>query len=227
VVAESCTLERLLSSAKGLVFDFDGTLVDSNPIKAQAFGSVFKEFGEQRDEILAYCNSNHHTPRDVKFRMVYEKILKLPFTSEVNQTLHRRFEGETTEQIIEAREIPGASDFLRWVQPTHWTGLLSSTPHPVMLEILERRNWFGYFRTIQGAPINKSLWLKELQEKEGWRPEEMIFFGDTQEDASAAQAAGCVFVAVAPSSIGSGPAGQEALTINDFRTTVSQQHEVK
>ncbi len=182
--------------ARGLVFDFDGTLVDSNPIKARAFERVFDDFPQRQEEILAYCNNHHHTPRDVKFRTVYETILKLPYTPEVDAKLHRCFEAETTGQIIRAREIPGALDFLRHVQETHWTGLLSSTPHQVLLEILKQRGWMEYFRQIRGAPVEKSLWLKELQKSKNWRPEEIVFFGDTQEDSRAAQAAGVHFGAV-------------------------------
>jgi phosphoglycolate phosphatase-like HAD superfamily hydrolase len=50
-----------------LVFDFDGTLVDSNPIKWQAFAQMFAEVRERRDEILAYCYGNPRIARGEKF----------------------------------------------------------------------------------------------------------------------------------------------------------------
>ena len=48
-------------SAKALVFDFDGTLVDSNAIKWKAFEACFDRFPDRREEILSYCRGNNHT----------------------------------------------------------------------------------------------------------------------------------------------------------------------
>ena len=186
-----------------IVFDFDGTLVDSNPIKRRAFELCFSEFPAQKEGILAYCGGNNHVTRSEKFRHVYENILKMDYTPEVEKKLHLRFERETTEQIVRAPEIPGASEFIRNARPKHRTALLSSTPHPILLEILERRGWSGWFDLKQGAPVNKAAWLKGL-EKAGWPPEQVLFFGDTPEDARSAQTAGCRFIPVANSALSDG-----------------------
>ena len=105
---------ELLSGARVLVFDFDGTLVDSNSIKWRAFEACFSDFPDQLPEILAYCRSFNHTPRDVKFRHIYETILRRPYGPDVEQALLKRFGRETTEPIVEAAEIPGAEEFLRF-----------------------------------------------------------------------------------------------------------------
>ena len=187
--------QDLLKKSRLLVFDFDGTLVDSVPIKFQAFDRCFEKFPAQREKIRAFCRGNNHTPRWEKFKTVYEEILHLPYTREIEQELHRRFERETTEQIARAPEIPGASEFLSRVHTTHRTALLSSTPHEILLEILEKRGWSGLFQSVQGAPVNKGEWLKHLT-SQGFTKTEVLFFGDTPEDASAAREAGCGFIYV-------------------------------
>ena len=183
------------------VFDFDGTLVDSNPIKWKAFETCFEgpAFAARREEIFAYCRGNNHTTRSEKFRFVYEKILRLPYTCEVEKQLHRRFGQETTEAIVQAPEIPGASKFLQKIRRKHRTAVLSSTPHSILLEILKRRRWSGYFDLKQGAPVNKANWLKELKTK-GLSMNRVLFFGDSPEDEQAAEKAGCQFVGVRGSS---------------------------
>lgn len=187
---------ELISGARALVFDFDGTLVDSNPIKWRAFELCFQDFPDRLPEILAYCRSFNHVPRQVKFRHVYEKILGRPYTPDIEKTLLERFEKETTEQIIDAAEIPGAGEFLRSVCRTHSIAALSSTPGNVLRAILDGRGWREYFKWIQGAPVDKARWLRELYSRQGIPLDSIIFFGDTAEDRDAALQSGCRFVHV-------------------------------
>ncbi len=196
MVATSSLLEQV-RHAKALVFDFDGTLVDSNPIKWRAFEHCFEEFFHRRDEILAYCWGNNHTPRGDKFRYVYEQILKLPYTPQMETKLHSRFEGETTRQIIEAPALPGAEEFLRRVRSTHATALLSSTPHNILLDILAQRHWKDYFQVVRGAPVDKANGLETFRQEHRLGSQGILFFGDTQEDSQAATEAGCTFIPVA------------------------------
>jgi len=195
-------IAELIPGARALVFDFDGTLVDSNSIKQRAFERCFSDFPERLEEIMAYCGRRHHTPRWEKFRYVYENILGLPYTHEIEAALSTRFAGETTRQIIEAGEVPGAARFLEIVTYSHTTAVLSGTPHEILLAILEARDWLNYFKCVQGAPVDKSAWLAELRGKHGSRPGAVVFFGDTPEDADAARRAGCAFIAVGNASLG-------------------------
>jgi len=191
-----CEIAAIVRRAKAFIFDFDGTLVDSNPIKWRAFETCFADFPEKLGEIMAYCRSNNHVPRDRKFRYVYEIILRLPYTAEAEARLQERFATAATQQIIEAKEFPGAEQFLKKVRSTHMRALLSSTPHETLLRIVRGRGWRDYFELIQGAPVEKSMWLRRLLEERQMEGEDVVFFGDTQEDANAAQTAQCLFVAV-------------------------------
>ncbi len=186
-------VKELLKKSRMLVFDFDGTLVDSVPIKLKAFDRCFEKFPEHREKIRAYCHGNNHAPRWEKFKYVYEEILRLPYTPEIEQELHRCFERETTEQIARAPALPGAEQFLERIRSGYRTALLSSTPHEILLRILEKRGWSGRFDEVRGAPVNKAAWLRELEGK-GFPASEVLFFGDTPEDAQAARDAGCDFI---------------------------------
>ena len=181
-------------AARALVFDFDGTLVDSNPIKWRAFESCFAGAGDRRAEILAYCRGHHHTPRSVKFRHVYESILGLPYTPAVADDLESRFAALTTDRIIAAPERPGTTAFVAGARRGHFTALLSSTPHDTLCHIVEARGWRGWFDDVRGAPVDKAAWIAALRAARDLAPGDVVFFGDTPEDAAAA--AGCTFVAV-------------------------------
>lgn len=194
-------IARMLHTARVVVFDFDGTLVDSNRIKREAFEICFREFPQHLDEIRAYCNGNHHTPRWGKFQHVYEQILRLPYTPIVEARLMARYAAATTSQVINAPEIPGATHFLRIVAADHITALLTTTPHKILMDILDKRGWQRYFQVIQGAPLNKVTCLTVMQRTYHLRGRELMFFGDTLEDAAAARTASCLFIAVANASL--------------------------
>lgn len=189
-------LMEQIRGAKLVVFDFDGTLVDSNAIKWQAFARCFDEFPGQLERIMDYCGGYNHTPRWEKFQYVYERILGLSYTTEVADRLHARFEAATTQQIIEAPEIPGAGAWLRRVSQRCETALLSSTPQETLVHIVTARGWADCFQEIRGAPVDKAHWLRTAHRRHALRPQELVYLGDCREDHAAAEQAGCVFIAV-------------------------------
>lgn len=157
VVGDTLAVADLVRHARALVFDFDGTLVDSEGIKQAAFEVCFQDFSERLTEIMSYCRAQASIPRNEKFRHVYEDILGLPYTSVVAAILHQRFETVTTCRIIEAPEIPGASRFLDRIARDHTTALLSTTPHETLLRIVTERKWLHYFGAIKGAPSKETI----------------------------------------------------------------------
>jgi phosphoglycolate phosphatase-like HAD superfamily hydrolase len=188
-------VRNAIGVSRRVIFDFDGTLADTNEIKTRAFDLVFKDYPEHMEEIQAYCHSFNHTIRGEKFKYVAEKILGLQYTPERDRQFHEAYARFTTDVVVAAPEIPGATSFLRRIRSSE-PALVSSTPHDILLEILERRGWRSMFGEIRGAPVNKRDWLNSLQKSLGCRAEALLFFGDTDEDETSARESGCTFVRV-------------------------------
>ena len=199
-MSASATWHRLVELVRGagvIVFDFDGTLVDSNAIKWRAFDRCFAQFPEHRAEIQTYCHAEHHVPRWEKFRHVYERIVGLAYTPHIEAALSAQFERDTTQDIIAAQEIPGAASFVAGAAASgRVIGLLSNTPHAILERILERRGWRSWFTHVQGAPVRKADWLARCKAAHALSAPELVFFGDTPEDARAAEEAGCLFIGI-------------------------------
>lgn len=210
-------LRGLLRDSRALIFDFDGTLVDSNAIKWRAFDECFAEFPRRREEIRAYCRANNHTTRYEKFRWVHERILGLPYTPQTERRMSETFERFSTEQISGAPEIPGAGEFLRSRKGRQILGLLSSTPHPILLRILDARGWSDLFDVVQGAPVDKAEFLRKFRGERGLAPDQTVFFGDTPEDADAARRADCPFLRVGAPPDGAGAGGVFIRDFSEFK----------
>ena len=209
----------MLRQTRAVVCDFDGTLVDSNAIKWRAFETVFAEFADRLPEIMAYCRGCHHVPRHEKFRHVVERILGRPYTPELERRYLAQYAAATTHAIIGAPEIPGATAFIRRVRSTHVTGVLSSTPHQVLEEILMRRGLRSAFDEVRGAPVQKAAWLREFSAYRSFEPREVVFLGDTPEYAAAAEAAGCEWIGV-----GVGVADHAEIVLEDFKGLGDDEH---
>lgn len=172
---------------KAIILDFDGTLVDSNGIKRGAFEKCFTDYPKYFSEIMTYCKGNNHIPRQVKFRHVFEKIIKIPYTAEIESNMLSHYATETTEQVITAPEIPGALEFLEKYFAKINLHLLSSTPHDILLRILERRGMKKYFKSVKGAPVDKAQWISQFLKQSGLKKEDILFVGDSPEDLAAAR----------------------------------------
>ena len=60
---------------KVIALDFDGTLVESNLIKDQAFETIFSEWPEHKDEMMEWHLARNNISRREKFRYFVEEIL--------------------------------------------------------------------------------------------------------------------------------------------------------
>ena len=205
-------VRAVLADARAIVCDFDGTLVDSNPIKWRAFERCFTDLpAPLRESAWTYCRRHHHTPRGEKFRHVYEQILQQPYTAEIAQRLERQFEEHTTAAIIRAPEIPGAGAFLASMGRSCLVAVLSSTPHELLRQIIEARGWATHVGLMRGAPVRKADWLRQLCATQGYPGHAVVVFGDMAEDAVAAHEAGCRFVG-----IGTGPFATALAVLSNF-----------
>ena len=75
-----------------IVFDFDGTLVQSNEIKTWAFGELYKENGEKIvQQIITYHKKHEGVSRFVKFRYWNENLLGQSYTEEIGENLSRTY----------------------------------------------------------------------------------------------------------------------------------------
>jgi len=181
---------------KAVIFDFDGIIVESAGIKTSAFRELFaQDFPGKLKTIIDYHIKNMGISRFVKFRYIYENILKLPLSKEQEEELGRKFSDIVFEKILIAPFVRGAIEFLRMNQKKYHLFIVSGTPDKELQDILRLRQISGLFKEAHGSPAQKSQIIKDIMNRYSLGVDEIVFVGDAESDFIASQETGVEFIA--------------------------------
>ncbi|MBK26608.1 MAG: hypothetical protein CME70_21590 [Halobacteriovorax sp.] len=185
-----------LSEKKVFVFDFDGTLVDSNKIKKDAFFQLTDN--EQFNLILEKTHSKMpEVSRFILLRNVLEQMKHDDIQSEVDR-LCSLYGSLVEEKTIACTEMPGAIELLKHLGQKKVNIYLSSnTPEISLKKIIYKRGWDQYFKCLYGSPRNKSETIKLISKNENLSDSSrIVVLGDGESDKLSAESICCDFVDV-------------------------------
>ena len=176
---------------KGIVFDFDGVILETAEVKTNAFKRLFQNHPDKLEEIVEYHRENMGISRFVKFRHIHEHILKSPFTDDAEEVLGEQFRSLVFDEVVSAPFVPGALEFLRDYQNRYLFFVASGTPEGELLEIAEKRQLSSYFKEWHGSPKEKHEILSDILKRHRFNASEILMVGDNLErDVKGAKALG-------------------------------------
>jgi phosphoglycolate phosphatase len=187
-----------------VVFDFDGTLVDSNQVKIQAFYDILKSYDPEGvfvREVLQQCvnEDRYGITRQLAQRIVAQGLVPLSTHSEeaLSAQLAEAYTTTCQKKILTCPEVPGASVLLQWLLDKKIPAFINSrTPVEALNRLVELRNLSRYIARILGAPGSKLGNLRRIKEITGANPEKILFVGDSDDDMHAAAEFACHFAGV-------------------------------
>ncbi|MBD3308023.1 HAD hydrolase-like protein, partial [candidate division KSB3 bacterium] len=187
---------------KVLVFDFDGTLVQSNRLKYEAFFALFPR-DERHGSLVRDVLADHL--EESRYTILAEVLRRRGDPeAEIEQKVAKLAAAYNDLVVQGAKtcpECPGAEQTLRQLHGRYPLYLSSTTPETALREILRFRGWDRYFKAIFGYPRHKSGTLREIIRRECMRPEQVLVVGDGESDERSAQDVGCRFFDVKDSSL--------------------------
>lgn len=191
------TNSQNLSAIRGVVFDFDGTLVDSNAIKRRAYFEASAALGNVEPIVTAVLNSCVGDRRQILTEIARRAQVTGEMSSRRVDDLVAHYTRYCEEQIAVCPEVAGATDTLSRLAARGF-GLFvnSATPTQPLVRLIERRGWTRHFRGILGSPESKIGNLQTAASVAQLAPAEMLMVGDGEDDRQAARAFGCAFVGV-------------------------------
>jgi phosphoglycolate phosphatase len=180
---------------KVMVFDFDGTLVESNQLKYEAYLQLFPADERHQTIIRSVLAESVETSR-------YENIAEIlkqlgedadELTEKVN-ILAQCYSNVVTAGAKTCAECPGAEQLLQQLSVKYSLYLSSTTPETDLRDIVSFRKWDRYFKEIFGYPHKKAETLREIGQREHICASEVLVVGDGDSDRVAAAAVGCHFL---------------------------------
>ena len=178
---------------RGVVFDFDGTLVVSNQIKRNAFLELAEGFPNGRalmDVILREADD-----RDRYW--IFDAFARRLQDGADASRLAERYTVICEELIAAAPEVTGARASLEHLlQSGKKLFLNSATPAGPLAALAHLRRLDDLFEGIYGAPAKKHENLAAIRAHSGYAPKELLVVGDGESDRFSAEIAGSYFVAV-------------------------------
>ena len=185
---------------KIIVFDFDGTLVDSNRLKHDAFFEVFPADEHHAQTVQRVLSEMNEQSRFVILEVTLQRLglKKGAGLGRKVKELADRYNEIVISGAKNCPEMPAAETVLKSLSGRYRLYLSSMTPDKELKEIVRFRNWSGYFEDIYGYPHQKSATIQQIMERENAGPGQVVVVGDGNSDRQSADANACCFVQVTP-----------------------------
>jgi phosphoglycolate phosphatase-like HAD superfamily hydrolase len=178
--------------AAAIALDMDGVLFKSNDAKFRAMLGLFNAYPEKAEAISEFILRNGGVARAVKLTHILESIIGVRASDAVLDGHLARYEAALEGQLSQASLVPGVKEFLSTCEcPVY---LCSSAPSGEVSRQLVARNLLAHFAETFDGETPKEVALKRLADRHG--KANIVFFGDSLGDLSAARAAEVAFVAV-------------------------------
>ena len=177
-----------------IIFDCDGVILESVPVKTLAFARIAEPFGpEAVDRLLMYHKIHGGVSRYRKFEWLYREVLGREITREELEDFGRRYAEISFEEVCRCALVPGIEDVL-----TRWHGrtpmyVCSGAPHDELNLVLQRQGLHHYFVGVYGSPPAKTELLRDIIRRAGVDPATAVMVGDSVTDLDAAEAVGTRF----------------------------------
>jgi phosphoglycolate phosphatase-like HAD superfamily hydrolase len=181
-----------------IVFDFDGTLIDSNQLKHDAYFGLFPPDDRHTRIIRAVLSEIFEQSRYVILEEIFRR-LGLREEATLREKVRELAKCYNQMVVAGAKTCPekgGAEEALKKFAPTYGLYVSSTTPDASLKEILQFRNWDSYFRAVFGYPHEKSETLQRIVALERVKSAQVLVVGDGESDRKSAVDNGCPFLRV-------------------------------
>lgn len=175
---------------KAILWDFDGVILDSMPIRGYGFEKCFAAYPkEQTDQLLAYHNANGGKSRFVKIRYFFEHIRNESITEEQILKYAELFSQVMLELLCDKKLL--IDETVTFIEknyhntPMH---IVSGSEQNELRFLCHELGLTDYFISIHGSPIEKDILVKNDLDKYGYHASEVILIGDSINDFDAAEA---------------------------------------
>lgn len=177
---------------RALVFDFDGTLVDSDSIKRSAFYDVTSQVpGAAKILDIIFATADSGDRYDIFASLVTQ--LKL----ESARDWAKDYGKLCQSRILDLLNVSNIEQTLGQLKAGGYLLFIASaTPQDDLISLVRSSSIAVHFAGVFGYPTAKADILHNIQQDHGWESHEIVMIGNSENDRQAAVEADCRFVGV-------------------------------
>jgi phosphoglycolate phosphatase-like HAD superfamily hydrolase len=174
---------------KNILWDFDGVILDSMPIRDYGFRRIFEYYSEDNiEKLISYHRDNGGLSRFHKIKYFYNEILKKDIDEEIIERYAQNFTIIMKNQLVDKKYlIQDSVNFIKLNYNQFNFHIVSGSEHNELNYLCEKLELEKYFLSINGSPTPKNDLVKNLLEKENYKKTETILIGDSVNDYEAAK----------------------------------------
>lgn len=171
------------------IFDFDGTIAETNLLKTEAFSYISKPFGEDVNKwFVEYHRANGGVTRQVKIKELCHKFNDL----DLYDSLMEQYASFLKENWFTSPLLKG---FRIFIESSDTVNIILSGGSKVEIEdYLEHHKLSQYFEAVYGNPISKYDNLETIKDKYLNGEVTVDFYGDSRLDFELSESIGANFI---------------------------------
>lgn len=172
---------------KNIIFDFDGVILDSMPIRTEGFKKIFENYDNKKvEELISFHLINGGLSRFVKIKYFFEELLETSISEEEINFFADKYSKIMKENLINEKYlIRETVDFIK--NNNNIKMFIASGSEEKELRLInESLQLSKYFLGIFGSPKNKIDIVKSIIQDNKLNKNETILIGDSINDYDAA-----------------------------------------
>lgn len=187
--------QRLIQA---VVFDFDGTLVDSDPIKRSGFYEATADVPGSASALDKILSNPDAGDRYQVFATLAMRLNQNPAQADNWAAMYGRL---CEHHIPRMLDRSGVVHFLlRLKSDGYALFIASATPRIDLVALIAKSALASIFASIYGQPMSKIESLRQIMNDNAWSPDQIVMVGNDESDRLAAEMAACRFIGVGPDS---------------------------
>lgn len=173
---------------KNIIFDFDGVILDSVPVKTEAFRKLFEEYSEdQVQKLIEYHLENGGKSRYVKINYFFTTVVKKEISDKEVQNYAEKYSELTKIELSNKKYlIADTINFIKNNYKKYNLHIASGADESDLKFICERLELSKYFLSIHGSPKVKNEIVRDILNENQYKKNETILIGDSKNDYEAA-----------------------------------------
>lgn len=178
-----------LKNRKNILWDFDGVIMDSMPVRNKGFELVLSDYPkEEVQELMKFHLNNGGLSRYVKFRYFFEEIRNENVSEDEVSVWASRFSMVMRRNLVDNQLlIKDTCNFIKENYTNFEMHIVSGSDQEELRFLCKELNLDSFFISINGSPTPKINLVENLLKEFNHRTEDTILIGDSINDYEAAK----------------------------------------